>query len=150
LAARGVPTRPLDTDLLLRAGISAAELTSVAGSGRAVALRERWTGVTAGGVGHTSYAVTGWPATGGAHSLNALTGVRALSATVALSISPSGEDTAVGLRGLVRVSARNPAELEAADHRLQSISGRLGVSLTPLRGLQAAGLAGTLPLGASA
>ena len=150
LAARGVPTRPLDTDLLLRAGISAAELTSVAGSGRAVALREHWTGVTAGGVGHTSYAVTGWPATGGAHSLNALTGVRALSATVALSISPSGEDTAVGLRGLVRVSARNPAELEAADHRLQSISGRLGVSLTPLRGLQAAGLAGTLPLGASA
>jgi type VII secretion protein EccE len=150
LAARGVPTRPLDTDLLLRAGISAAELTSVAGSDRAVALRERWTGVTAGGIGHTSYAVTGWPATGGARSLNALTGVRALSSTVALSISPSGEDTAVGLRGLVRVSARNPAELEAADERLRGISGRLGVSLTPLRGLQAAGLAGTLPLGASA
>ncbi len=150
LEARDVPTRPLDTDLLLRAGISAAELTSMAGSGRAVTLRERWTGVTAGGIGHTSYAVTGWPATGGTHSLNSLTGVRALSTTVALSISPSGEDTAVGLRGLVRVSARNPAELEAADDRLQSISGRLGVSLTPLRGLQAAGLAGTLPLGASA
>lgn len=150
LAARGVPTRPLDTDLLLRAGISAAELTSVAGSDRAVALRERWTGITAGGIGHTSYAVTGWPATGGAHSLNALTGVRALSSTVALSISPSGEDSVAGLRGLVRVSARNPAELEAADDRLQGISGRLGVSLTPLRGLQAAGLAGTLPLGASA
>lgn len=150
LEARGVPTRPLDTDLLLRAGMSAAELTSTAGSGREVTLRERWTGVTAAGVGHASYAVAGWPQTGGAHNLNALTGVRALSATVALSISPSGEDPDVGLRGLVRVSARNPAELEAADERLQSISGRLGIALTPLRGLQADGLAGTLPLGGSA
>lgn len=151
LETHGVPTRPLDTDQLLRAGISAAELSSVAGTARPVALRERWTGVTAAGVGHASYAVTSWPARGGAHSLNALTGVRALSATVALSISPSGEsDGGVGLRGLVRVSARDPQELEAADDRLQSISGRLGVSLTPLRGLQAAGLAGTVPLGASA
>ncbi|MGH3980991.1 MAG: type VII secretion protein EccE [Pseudonocardiaceae bacterium] len=150
LESRGVPARPLDTEQLLRAGISAAELSSVAGSGRPVALRERWTGVTAGGVGHASYAVTGWPASGGAHSLNALTGVRALSATVALSISPGEEGGDVGLRGLVRVSARNPAELEGADERLQSISGRLGVALTPLRGLQVAGLAGTLPLGGSA
>ncbi|MDQ3885993.1 MAG: type VII secretion protein EccE [Actinomycetota bacterium] len=150
LATRGVPTCPLDADQLLRAGISAAELTAVAGSGRAVMLRERWTGVTAAGIGHTSYAVTGWSTTSGMPSLNALTAVRTLSATVALSISPSGEDTSVGLRGLVRVSARNPAELAAVDDRLQSISDRLGVSLTPLRGQQTAGLAGTLPLGALA
>lgn len=149
LAAQRVRTRPLDPDELLRAGISAAELTSVAGSPCPVTLRERWTGVTVGGVGHASYAVTGLPQQGGAHSLNALTGVRALSATVALSIAPSDEDGEVALRGLVRVSARNPQELEAADERLEAISGRLGVALTPLRGLQVAGLAGTLPLGSS-
>lgn len=149
LDSRGVPTRPLDTDQLVRAGIAAAELSSVAGSDLSVTLRERWTGVTAGGVGHASYAVTGWPSSGGAQSLNALTGIRALSATVALSLSAGGERGEVGLRGLVRVSARSPAELDAADKRLRFISERLGVGLTPLRGLQAAGLAGTLPLGAS-
>ncbi len=150
LDARGVRTRPLDADQLLRAGISAAELSSVAGTGDRVALRERWTGVTAAGVGHASYAVTGWPVRGDAQSLNALTGVRALSTTVALSISPGEDRGEVGLRGLVRVSARNPAELEAADDHLRVVSERLAVALTPLCGLQIAGLAATLPLGASA
>ncbi|HEY2763451.1 MAG TPA: type VII secretion protein EccE [Pseudonocardiaceae bacterium] len=150
LDGRGVATRPLDADQLLRAAISAAELSSVAGPGRSVALRERWTGVTAAGVGHASYAITGWPEQGGVQNLNALTGVRALSATVALSVSPGEDGGEVGLRGLVRVSARNPAELDAADHRLLAVSGRLGVALTPLRGMQVAGLAATLPLGASA
>ncbi len=149
LGARGVRTRPLDADQLLRAGISAAELSSVAGTGHQVALRERWTGVTAAGIGHASYAITGWPAQGGAQNLNALTGVRALSTTVALSVSPGEDGDEVGLRGLVRVSARNPAELEGADDRLQAVSERLGMTLTPLRGLQVAGLAATLPLGAS-
>jgi len=150
LGARGVRTRPLDADQLLRAGISAAELSSVAGTGRQTGLRERWTGVTAAGVGHASYAITGWPTQGGAHNLNALTGVRALSTTVALSVSPGEDSAEVGLRGLVRVSARNPAELEAADDRLAAVSERLGIGLTALRGLQIAGLAATLPLGASA
>jgi hypothetical protein len=49
---------------------------------------------------------------------------------------------------VIRVSARNPTELETADDRLQAVSERLGVSLIPLRGLQVAGLAATLPLGA--
>lgn len=150
LEQRGVPTRPLGTDQLLRAGTAAAELSAVAGSGRAVTLRESWTGVTAAGVGHASYAITGWPPPGRAQNLNALTGVRTLSATVALSLAAGGNDSEVGLRGLVRVSARNPAELAAADERLHAVSARLGVALTPLRGLQLAGLAGTLPLGASA
>lgn len=150
LEARGVQTRPLDVDELLRAGVTAAELQSVAGSPQPVALRERWTGVTAGGVGHASYAVTGWPSKGAPQSLNALTGVRALSATVALSISPSGEPGQVALRGLVRVSARTPRELEGADARLRLSGQRLGVRLTPLRGLQLSGLAATLPLGGSA
>ena len=153
LEARGVQTRPLDVDQLLRAGVSAAELTamlnSATASDRKVVLRERWTGVTAGGVGHASYAVTGWPK-GAPHSLNALTGVRALSATVALSIAPSGEQGQVGVRGLVRVSARTPSELEAADERLRTLGQRLGIRLTPLRGLQVAGLAATLPLGGTA
>jgi type VII secretion protein EccE len=150
LESRGVPTRPLDPDELLRAGISAAELTSAAGANMRVGLRERWTGVTAAGIGHASYAVTGWPRGKAATSLNALTGVRALSATVAMSISPGNEENQVGLRGLVRVSARTPRELEHADERLTAISDRLGITLTPLRGLQVAGLAATLPLGGRA
>ncbi|WP_229686294.1 type VII secretion protein EccE [Longimycelium tulufanense] len=149
LGARGIPTRPLDVDELLHAGISAAELTALLGSPNPVRLRERWTGVTAGGVGHASYAITGWPDQL-SHNLNALTGVRALSSTVALSLSPGGEDGNVGLRGLVRVSARTPSELEAADDRLTHLGERLGISLTPLRGLQMAGLAATLPLGGKA
>ncbi|WP_091454295.1 type VII secretion protein EccE [Actinokineospora iranica] len=150
LESRGVPTRPLDPDELLKAGISSAELTGVAGSNNRVALRERWTGVTAAGIGHASYAITGWPQGKLANSLNALTGVRALSATVAMSISPGSDDGQVGLRGLVRVSARNPEELGHADERLTAISDRLGITLTPLRGLQVAGLAATLPLGGKA
>ncbi|WP_026424148.1 type VII secretion protein EccE [Actinokineospora inagensis] len=150
LESRGVPTRPLDPDELLKAGISSAELTGVAGSTEPVSLRERWTGVTAAGIGHASYAITGWPQGKPATSINALTGVRALSATVAMSISPGSDDGQVGLRGLVRVSARTPEELNHADERLGAISDRLGVTLTPLRGLQIAGLAATLPLGGQA
>lgn len=150
LESRGVPTRPLDPDELLRAGISAAELTAVAGSNTRVDLQERWTGVTAAGIGHASYAITGWPKGKMANSLNALTGVRALSSTVAMSISPGVDEGKIGLRGLVRISARNPKELESADERLTAISDRLGMTLTPLRGLQVAGLAATLPLGGTA
>nr|WP_218862600.1 type VII secretion protein EccE [Actinopolyspora biskrensis] len=146
LEQESVPTRPLDPDELLQAGIASAELQSVLGSQRSVGLKERWDGVTAGGVGHSSYAITGWPSQM-SHSLNALTGVRALSSTVSISISPTGEEDEVGMRGLVRVSARTPAELDAADERLRTISNRLGVTLTPLRGVQLAGFTATLPFG---
>ncbi|GGP58225.1 type VII secretion protein EccE [Saccharothrix coeruleofusca] len=147
LESAGVSIRPLDSDELIRAGISAAELTSVAGSNKAVSLREKWSGVTAGGVGHASYAITGWPAKGMRNNLNALTGVRALSSTLAMSISPSGEQGQVGLRGLVRVSARTPTELDRADDRLKALADKLDITLTPLNGLQVSGLAATLPLG---
>jgi type VII secretion protein EccE len=163
LESRGVPTRPLDPDELLKAGISAAELTGALhvpppnGSGPQpppqtprARLTERWTGVTVAGIGHASYAITGFSRGKPATSLNALTGIRALSSTVAVSISPGSEDDQVGLRGLVRVSARTPAELEFADERLGAMSDRLGITLTPLRGLQVAGLAATLPLGGRA
>jgi hypothetical protein len=102
------------------------------------------------GIGHASYAITGWSRGKPATSLNALTGVRALSSTVTVSISPGAEENQVGVRGLVRVSARTPSELEYADERLSAISDRLGITLTPLRGLQVAGLAATLPLGGRA
>lgn len=150
LRDRGVPTRPLDPDELLRAGIVAAEMIGVAGSETRVGLRERWDGVTAAGIGHASYAITDWPHGHNINSINALTGVRALSTTVAMSLSLGDENGNVGLRGLVRVSARTPSELADANERLQTIAGGLGVTLTPLRGLQAAGFAATLPLGASA
>ncbi|MGH3755710.1 MAG: type VII secretion protein EccE, partial [Pseudonocardiaceae bacterium] len=148
LESRGISTRPLDADQVLRAGISAAELSAVAGTGQPVALNEGWTAVTAAGVGHASYAITGWGAGGATPNLTALTGVRALSTTVALSMSPGADGAEVGLRGVIRVSARNPTELDAADGWLQAVSQRLGVSLSALSGLQAAGLAATLPLGA--
>jgi type VII secretion protein EccE len=163
LESRGVPTRPLDPDELLKAGISSAELTGalhISPNGQyqgqtppqtpRAKLTERWTGVTVAGIGHASYAITGWSRGKPATSLNALTGVRALSSTVSVSISPGAEDNQVGMRGLVRVSARTPAELEYADERLSAISDRLGITLTPLRGLQVAGLAATLPLGGRA
>jgi len=165
LESRGVPTRPLDPDELLKAGISSAELTGAlhipaapngAYQGQTppptprAKLTERWTGVTVAGIGHASYAITGWSRGKPATSLNALTGVRALSSTVTVSISPGAEDNQVGMRGLVRVSARTPGELEYADERLSAISDRLGITLTPLRGLQVAGLAATLPLGGRA
>lgn len=149
LERQGIPTRPLDPDELLSAGVASAELQSVLGSQEPQGLKERWDGVSAGRVGHSSYAITGWP-NQMSHSLNALTGVRALSSSIALSISPSGEDGEVGLRGVVRVSARTPAELDAADDRLKTISNRLGLTLTPLRGMQLAGLTATLPLGGKA
>ncbi|MGB8201636.1 MAG: type VII secretion protein EccE, partial [Pseudonocardiaceae bacterium] len=147
LESRGMSTRPLDPDQLVRAGISAAELSSAAGAGGPVALREGWRAVTAAGVGHASYVISGW---GTAPNLNALTGVRVLSTTVALSLSPGDGDAEVGLRGLVRMSARSPAELEAAQGQLQTMSRRLGVLLSPLHGRHVTGLAATLPLGTPA
>lgn len=152
LDSRGMSTRPLDADQLLRAGISAAELSPAAGAGGPVALSEGWRAVTAAGVGHTSYVISGWGAPGAAPNLTALTSVRVLSTTVALSLScdesPGAEGAEVGLRGLVRVSARSPGELETAEPRLQAVSRRLGVLLSPLHGRQITGLAATLPLGA--
>lgn len=150
LEARGVPTRPLDPDELLRSGVSAAELVGAARANLRVGMRERWTGVTTAGIGHASYAITHWPKGKNVNSINGLTGIRALSSTVAMSISPSGEDGQVGLRGLVRVSARTPSELHEANQRLYTMAHKLNVSLTPLRGLQVSGLAATLPLGGAA
>ncbi|WP_236789481.1 type VII secretion protein EccE [Amycolatopsis sp. GM8] len=150
LESQGVPTRPLDPDELLRAGISAAELASVAGNDGRIGLRENWTSATAAGIGHASYAVTSWPKGKITTSLNALTSVRALSATVALSISPADDEGQIGLRGVVRMSARNPRELGAANDRLSTLADRAGVSLRPLRGLQIEGLSATLPMGGTA
>ncbi|GAA3808102.1 MULTISPECIES: type VII secretion protein EccE [Amycolatopsis] len=150
LESQGVPTRPLSPDELLRAGISAAELTAAVGGGAKVNLKESWTSATAAGIGHASYAVTSWPKGKITTTLNALTSVRTLSSTVAMSISPADDEGKVGLRGVVRLSARNPRELDTADERLNTLAERVGVSLTPLRGLQIDGLAATMPMGGTA
>ncbi|HET6503547.1 MAG TPA: type VII secretion protein EccE [Amycolatopsis sp.] len=150
LESKGVPTRPLSPEELLRAGISAAELSAVAGNGSRVGMKESWTSVTAAGIGHASYAITSWPKGKITTSLNALTSVRALSATVAMAISPSDDEGQIGLRGVVRVSARNPRELDSADGQLKKLADRAAVSLTPLRGLQVDGLAATMPIGGTA
>jgi hypothetical protein len=67
-----------------------------------------------------------------------------------MSISPASDEGRIGLRGVVRISARNPRELDVADQRLKTISERLGVDLTPLRGLQISAFAATLPIGGTA
>jgi len=82
-----------------------------------------------------------------AAGLNAFTSIRALSSTVTLAVSPGGQDGQVGLRGLVRISGRTPAELTRAENRLDKLSDQLGFAITPLRGLQTAALAATLPFG---
>ncbi len=150
LESQGVPTRPLSPDELLRAGISAAELTAAVAGGSKVSMKENWTSATAAGIGHASYAITSWPKGKITTTLNALTSVRTLSSTVAMSISPADDEGKVGLRGVVRLSARNPRELDTADERLNSLAERVGVSLTPLRGLQIDGLAATMPMGGTA
>lgn len=150
LESENVRNRPLSPDELLQAGIASAELQSLLGAQEPVELKERWSKVRAGGVSHSTYAITGWPSRMDSHGLNSLTGVRALSSSISLAIAPSGEDGDVGLRGLVRVSARTADELAAADRRLRSISHEVGLTLTPLRGLQLAGFTATLPLGGSA
>lgn len=150
LESQGVPTRPLDPDELLRAGLSAAELTSVAGSGTRVGLQERKDSVTSAGIGHASYGISGWPKGKITGTLNALSSVRALSSTIAMSISPSADEGRIGLRGVVRLSARNPRELDVAADRMKAISDRLNIDLTLLRGRQVSGLAATMPMGGTA
>ena len=148
LDAAGLNSRVLDTDELLRAAISCAELTAAAGRDQQVGLRERWGGVSAGGVGHSSYAISGWRGSPG--GLDALTSVRALSTTVALALSLGTGDGTVGLRGLVRLSARTPGELDAADTLLRARAAGSGVVLAPLDGQQAAAVSATLPIGGTA
>jgi len=98
-------------------------------------------------VRHSSYAVTRWPKGRVTATLNNLTSLRALSATVAMTIVPSPDEGTIGLRGVVRISARNERELAAADKRLTKLAEAADITLTPLRGLQVAGLTATLPLG---
>lgn len=150
LKAENVPTHSLTPDELLKAGVTAAELNgAIAGSG-GVKLTEGKSQVVAAGVRHSSYAITRWPKGQVKTTLNALTSVRALSATVALAITPAADEGKIGLRGVVRASARNDQELAAADKRLEAVADKVGVQLTPLRGLQVRGLAATLPMGATA
>lgn len=146
LDSRGIPTRPLDADELLKAGVTAGELLGAV-TGGGVRLQEQKMHVAAGGIRHSSYAITRWPKGRVSATLNSLTSVRALSTTVAMTISPTIDEGLIGLRGVVRVSARNGGELEAADKRLTSIADNLGIVLTPLRGRQLDGLAATLPMG---
>lgn len=148
LDAAGLNSRVLDTDELLRAALSCAELTGAAGRDQQVGLRERWNGVTSGGIGHSSYAISGWHGSPG--GLDALTSVRALSTTVALALSPGTEAGSVGLRGLVRLSARTPGELSSAEVVLRERAAGSGVTLTPLNGQQAAAVTATLPVGGTA
>lgn len=156
LDAHDVPSHPLDPDELLMAGVTAAELNGPLAAGAGVKLSERKTHVVAAGprmpqgtnvVRHSSYAITRWPKGQVKTTLNALTSVRALSSTIGFTLTPAADEGKIGLRGVVRVSARNNDELAAADKRLNEVAERVGVTLTPLRGQQVAGLGATVPMG---
>lgn len=108
-------------------------------------LRERWGAVTAGGVNHASYAVSGWD--GGQGALDVLSGAGALSTTVALTLGgAAGKDSAVSVQALVRLSARTPAQLRSSQGQLAECARTAGVVLTPMNGQQAGTLAGTLAI----
>ncbi|WP_127783958.1 type VII secretion protein EccE [Rhodococcus sp. X156] len=148
LEQAGLTSRVLTRDELLRAAVSAAELAPAAGSSQELQLREHWRGVRTGDVEHASFTIDGWPADGA--SLEALTSVRALSTTVALALRPGPDEDSVGVRGVVRVSARSSGELAGSLERLRTLSATTGVALSPLDGQQAAAVAATLPVGAGA
>ena len=150
LAGGGLQTRVLDSDELVHSFLRCVGLAGPAAAptpgarSTAVALRERWSTVSAGGVGHRSYAVTAWP-----HStadLDGLAGVRASSTTVTLSLRRDSRG-GVSVGGLVRVGERTPSELEATGHRLTALGRRAGIRLAPLDGMQASALRQTLPTG---
>lgn len=145
LDAAGLNSRVLDTDELLRSIISCAELSSFAGRDETVGLHERWRGVTSAEVEHCTYALRGWRQE--ARGLDRLTGVRALSTTVAMALGPVEPDGRVGMRGLLRLCAHSPVELSQAQALLARRAARSGLRLTPLNGQQAAGVAATLPIG---
>ncbi len=144
----GLNARVLSTDELLRAAISAAELSAAAGRGERAELHERWSGVHSGGIAHTSYGIGGWPSDAG--KLDSLTSIRALSTTVSLALSPAPEAGRVGMRGVVRVSARTSAELQGPDDRVRALTASSDIRLERLNGQQAAAIAATLPIGGAA
>ena len=144
----GLNTRVLSGDGLLRAAVSSAELAATVGRADQVELTEHWSGVRSGGIEHASYGIMGWPHDAG--RLDALASIRALSTTVSLALTPGAEDGKVGLRGVVRVSARTPAELVAADARIGALGTTSEIRLARLNGQQAAALAMTLPVGGTA
>lgn len=148
LEVDGIGTRALGTDELLRAAVSCAELGPALGNGIDVQVREDWDGVSSGGVHHASYGISGWPA--GAAELQGLTRVRALSTTLTLAMSPSGEDGRHGLAGILRVTARSAAQARAAGERARTAGEGAGLRLEALNGQQAAALTATLPVGGTA
>ena len=148
LELAGLSARVLSTDELLRAAISAAELSQAAGRGEPVELHERWRRVHSGGIAHTSYGIGSWPSDAG--KLDSLTSIRALSTTVSLALSPAPEAGRVGMRGVVRVSARTSDELQGADDRVRALSASSDIRLERLNGQQAAAIAATLPIGGAA
>ena len=98
--------------------------------------------------------VTRWPAADVPERLTALTATAARTCTLALTLEPDpradrdgSAPATVGLRGTVRLTADTPDALEEAGRELVARGHALGMTLDPLDGQHAAGLAATLPLG---
>jgi len=68
----------------------------------------------------------------------------------ALALSPGTAEETVGIRGLIRVSARTPAELNTAGEQVRERATECGVTLSPLNGQQAVAVTATLPVGGAA
>jgi type VII secretion protein EccE len=149
LAEHGTAVRPLAVDDVLEAGLEVSDTP-----GEPDRLREHWRAVVVGEVGHAVHAVTRWPAADAPERLTALTATAARTCTLALTLEPDPradrDGTApatVGLRGTVRLTADTPDALEEAGRELVARGHALGMTLDPLDGQHAAGLAATLPLG---
>ena len=100
------------------------------------------------------HAVTRWPTGDAPERLTALTATAARTCTLALTLEPDpradrdgSTPATVGLRGTVRLTADTPDALEEAGRELVARGHALGITLDPLDGQHAAGLAATLPLG---
>jgi hypothetical protein len=142
--------RPLDRAGLRDAVATAAvvDLDPAAGAGR----EERWDAVVVGEVGHATWDAAGLHVPAGATlELDDLAAPGAAT-TVALELRPEppgpDDDRRVGTAVRVRVSARTPDELVTAGRAVVSAARARGLRLDPRHGRQAAGLRGTVPLGA--
>jgi len=125
------------------------DLLDLAGAGPAGVVREDWSTWDAGGTLQTGWRVATWPDLTDPRSqrlVEDLLGVPALATTVAVSARRVGTDD-VELEAAVRAALPDRAALAAAHRALSEVADGHGARLRRVTGEQAAGAAGTLPLG---
>jgi len=139
----GGPGRSRRVSRAARRGRGAAE-----GEPTRAPVREGWRSWSQPGLVQTSLWLRRWPDPGtpaGRDLVGQLGTIASVSTTVALAVRRHG--TEVELQAVVRMAAAGPAALATATTRARDLAAEAGALLDPLRGEQAYGLAGSLPLG---